>query len=53
MEFSSEEIKEATKNFDSEYLVGEGGFGRVYYAMLRHAPAAIKILNKVYLTLAI
>ena len=47
MEFTSAEIRLATRNFDVEHLVGEGGFGRVYYATLRHTPAAIKILNKV------
>lgn len=47
MKFTCEEIEVATNNFDSGCLVGEGGFGRVYYAVLRHAPAAIKILNKV------
>ena len=47
MRFSASEIEAATNNFDVGHLVGEGGFGRVYRAMLRHTPAAIKILNKV------
>ena len=48
MKFSSEEIKKATKAFDVEHLIGEGGFGKVYHARLRHTAAAIKILNQVY-----
>ena len=48
MKFSSEEIKEATKSFDVEHLIGEGGFEKVYHARLRHTAAAIKILNNVY-----
>ena len=47
MRFSASEIEAATNNFDVGHLVAEGGFGRVYRAMLRHTPAAIKILNKV------
>ena len=48
MEFSHEEVESATQKFSHSCLVGEGGFGRVYYATLRHAPAAIKVLNKVH-----
>ncbi|XP_039157053.1 probable serine/threonine-protein kinase PIX13 [Eucalyptus grandis] len=32
--FSFAELKEATKNFPAEALLGEGGFGRVYKGML-------------------
>lgn len=40
MEFSRKEVESATQQFSHSCLVGEGGFGRVYYAILRHAPAA-------------
>lgn len=49
MRFPASEIKAATDNFNIRHLVGEGGFGRVYRAMLRHTPSAIKLLNKVFI----
>ena len=49
MRFPASEIKAATDDFNIRHLVGEGGFGRVYRAMLRHTPSAIKLLNKVFI----
>lgn len=40
------ELKEATDNFGAKALIGEGSYGRVYYAMLSDGqPAAIKKLD--------
>jgi pto-interacting protein 1 len=33
-ELSFEELKEKTDNFGSKALIGEGSYGRVYYAIL-------------------
>ncbi|KAJ8467619.1 hypothetical protein OPV22_030171 [Ensete ventricosum] len=41
-----EEIREVTKNFGDEALIGEGSFGRVFFAVLRNGrSAAIKKLD--------
>ncbi|URE40272.1 STYKc [Musa troglodytarum] len=41
-----DEIREVTKNFGDEALIGEGSFGRVYFAVLRNGrSAAIKKLD--------
>lgn len=43
---SLEELKEATDNFGAKALIGEGSYGRVYYAILSDGqPAAIKKLD--------
>ncbi|KAH0924538.1 hypothetical protein HID58_016794 [Brassica napus] len=40
------ELKEATEDFGSSSLIGEGSYGRVYYGMLANEqPAAIKKLD--------
>ncbi|KAF3555747.1 hypothetical protein F2Q69_00010286 [Brassica cretica] len=40
------ELKEATEDFGSSSLIGEGSYGRVYYGMLTNQqPAAIKKLD--------
>uniref|UniRef100_A0ACD5W2Y3 Uncharacterized protein n=1 Tax=Avena sativa TaxID=4498 RepID=A0ACD5W2Y3_AVESA len=41
-EFSYEEIKEATNNFDDSKQIGKGGCGSVYKGILRHTTVAIK-----------
>ncbi|KAK1295313.1 Chitin elicitor receptor kinase 1 [Acorus calamus] len=45
VEFSYEELARATDNFSSEYKIGEGGFGAVYYAERRGEKAAIKKMD--------
>jgi hypothetical protein len=35
IEFSYEELSDATNNFSMEHKIGQGGFGSVYYAELR------------------
>lgn len=32
---SFEELKEVTKNFDADCLIGEGSYGRVYYGVFK------------------
>ncbi|CAH1428480.1 unnamed protein product [Lactuca virosa] len=39
---SLEEIEEATNNFDEARKIGEGGFGKVYFGIIRGREAAIK-----------
>lgn len=41
-----DEIREVTKNFGDEALIGEGSFGRVYFGVLRNGrSAAVKKLD--------
>lgn len=43
---SLEELKEKTDNFGSKALIGEGSYGRVYYANIDEGkPVAIKKLD--------
>jgi hypothetical protein len=42
-ELAAQEIFAATGGLDSISIVGEGGFGKVYRAMLHHTPVAIKV----------
>ncbi|KAF7815378.1 lysM domain receptor-like kinase 3 isoform X1 [Senna tora] len=42
VEFSYEELAQATNNFSMANKIGQGGFGAVYYAELRGEKAAVK-----------
>ncbi|KAG1359598.1 U-box domain-containing protein 33 [Cocos nucifera] len=44
-EFSYEELKQATLDFDDSLKLGEGGYGSVYKGFLRHTMVAIKMLD--------
>lgn len=44
-EFSFQEIKEATSNFNLSLKIGEGGYGSIFKGNLRHTEVAIKMLN--------
>ncbi|KAK7359753.1 hypothetical protein VNO77_01718 [Canavalia gladiata] len=46
--FTYEEVAEATNNFNSDSLVGEGGFGNVYKGYLQNIDqtVAVKVLNR-------
>ncbi|XP_020537666.1 lysM domain receptor-like kinase 3 isoform X4 [Jatropha curcas] len=45
VEFSYEELAQATDNFNLANKIGQGGFGSVYYAELRGEKAAIKKMD--------
>ncbi|KAF3443628.1 hypothetical protein FNV43_RR13318 [Rhamnella rubrinervis] len=45
VEFSYEELAQATNDFNMACKIGEGGFGAVYYAELRGEKAAIKKMD--------
>ncbi|WCJ37522.1 chitin elicitor receptor kinase 1 [Euphorbia peplus] len=45
VEFSYEELAQATDNFNIANKIGQGGFGAVYYAELRGEKAAIKKMD--------
>ena len=47
MEYTPEDLKKATKNFDDGNCLGCGGFGSVYGGILRCTAVAVKVLNKV------
>lgn len=40
-----DELNKLTSNFGSKALIGEGSYGRVFYAELSSGPAAIKKLD--------
>jgi hypothetical protein len=42
-EFSLQELAEATGGFHPIGVIGEGGFGQVYRAMISLTPVAIKV----------
>ncbi|XP_078432123.1 U-box domain-containing protein 34-like [Wolffia australiana] len=44
--YSPEEIEAATESFSASRKIGEGGFGRVYKAVLGNTPVAIKALRE-------
>ncbi|KAK4360907.1 hypothetical protein RND71_019859 [Anisodus tanguticus] len=45
VEFSYEELAKATNNFSMENKIGQGGFGAVFYGMLKGERAAIKKMD--------
>ncbi|XP_020222022.2 chitin elicitor receptor kinase 1 isoform X2 [Cajanus cajan] len=45
VEFSYEELAKATDGFSVGNIIGQGGFGSVYYAELRNEKAAIKKMD--------
>ena len=48
MEFSPEELCDATMNYSRKSIIGKGGFGIVYKGSVRGSlSVAIKVLNKV------
>ncbi|CAI8586554.1 unnamed protein product [Vicia faba] len=44
-EFSYQELAKATNNFSLDHKIGQGGFGAVYYAVLRARKTAIKKMD--------
>ena len=47
LRYSAAEVRQATKEFSQECLIGSGAFGEVYGAYLRHTDVAIKIFKEV------
>ena len=47
MQFSKKELSDATRDFDVNLKVGEGGFGTVFKGSLRGTFVAIKVLTEV------
>ena len=45
-EYTFEELKAATDDFDENNKLGEGGYGPVYKGKLLHTPVAIKVLAR-------
>ncbi|KAL6758063.1 protein kinase [Haematococcus lacustris] len=43
--YSAAELSEATAGFSQHCLIGSGGFGKVYRAMVNLTPVAIKVLD--------
>ena len=46
LQFSPSEIEEATAKFSKERVVGKGGFGKVFWAIIRGTKVAVKCLTK-------
>ena len=47
IKYQFSDIVTATRNFHTENLIGQGGFGKVYRGNIRSTVFAIKVLNKV------
>lgn len=47
MQFTESELSCATRNFDHDLKVAEGGFGTVYKGCLRGTSVAVKVLSEV------
>ena len=47
MVYTCAELEAATDGFDAAKKIGQGGFGKVYRAMLRRTDVAIKVLHEV------
>ncbi|KAG0566925.1 hypothetical protein KC19_7G097400 [Ceratodon purpureus] len=45
VEFTYEELAEATNDFNLSYKIGQGGFASVYYGVIRNQKLAIKKMN--------
>lgn len=45
-EFSYLDLEQATQNFSSTLMIGEGGYGKVYKGFLRNTTVAIKMLHQ-------
>ena len=47
MVFSLKDLQNATNDFNTDELIGEGGFGKVYRGRLRYSDVAVKLLSDV------
>ena len=45
--FTYHDVKDGTDNFSEKNILGEGGFGIVYRAVLKSTVCAVKILKEV------
>ncbi|KAF7806759.1 U-box domain-containing protein 34 [Senna tora] len=44
--YTMDEIEEATNFFSDDFVIGEGGYGKVYKCSLDHTSVAVKVLNQ-------
>ena len=52
LQFTISELKQATEDFSPGRLIGEGGYGQVYWGLIRSTKAAIKVLTEVGVRMA-
>ncbi|KAI4335267.1 hypothetical protein L6164_013930 [Bauhinia variegata] len=45
-QYTMDEIEQATNFFSEDFVIGEGGYGKVYKCSLDHTPVAVKILHQ-------